>query len=203
MSSVAPLQPLLTLVLASLVVMGSPGPSTLSALAVSASFGPRRAIAYVGGLMAGAAVVLVAVATGVVAMLLSLPALANTLAYASAGYLLYLSFRIATAAPIVKHAADTSPPSFAAGLALAVANAKAWFGIAAVFAASTLVDGAGVTDAVLKVVVLTIMIVAIHLGWLFAGAALAGFLRDPKVSRIANVVFAVILAATAIAPLLR
>jgi len=44
---------LLTLILAALVVMGSPGPSTMSVTAVGAAFGFRRALAYLAGLVLG------------------------------------------------------------------------------------------------------------------------------------------------------
>ena len=203
MSTSQSLQPLLTLVLASAVVMGSPGPSTMSALAVSAAFGLRRSMVYVLGLMLGTAAVLLAVASGVIAMLLSLPALGNVLIYASAVYILYLAWRIASAPPLEDQPADVPSPSFAPGFLLALANPKAWFAIAAVFTASTLVAGSGAIDAALKIVVLAIMIVIIHLGWVFAGASLSRFLRDPLISRIANVAFAVVLAATAVLPLLR
>ena len=197
------LQPWLTLILASTVVMGSPGPSTMSALAVSAAFGLRRSMVYVLGLMLGTGAVLIAVATGVVAMLLSQPALGRVLIYASAAYVLYLAWQIAVAPPLEDQPADVPSPSFAPGFVLALANPKAWFAIAAVFTASTLVAGSSALNAALKVAVLSIMIIAIHLAWVFAGASLSRFLRDPVISRIANITFAVVLAATAILPLLR
>lgn len=197
------LQPLLTLILASTVVMGSPGPSTMSALAVSAAFGFRRSMVYVVGLMLGTGAVLVAVGTGLIAMLLSLPALGHVLIYASTLYILYLAWQIATAPPLQDQPADVPSPSFTPGFVLAVANPKAWFAIAAVFTASTLVNSSSALDAGLKVAVLAGMIVVIHLAWVFAGASLSRFLRDPVISRIANVVFALVLVATAVVPLLR
>lgn len=197
------LQPLLTLILASTVVMGSPGPSTMSALAVSAAFGFRRSMVYVVGLMLGTGAVLVAVATGLIAMLLSLPALGHVLIYASTLYILYLAWQIANAPPLEDQPADVPSPSFTPGFVLAVANPKAWFAIAAVFTASTLVNSSSALDAGLKVAVLAGMIVVIHLAWVFAGASLSRFLRDPVISRIANVVFALVLVATAVVPLLR
>ncbi len=198
-----PLQPLLTLILASAVVMGSPGPSTMSALAVSAAFGLRRSLVYVLGLMIGTSAVLVAVATGLIAMLLSLPALGHVLIYASAVYILYLAWQIATAPPLEDQPADVPSPSFTPGFVLAIANPKAWFAIAAVFTASTLVAGSNALDALLKVAILAAMIVVIHFAWVLAGASLSRSLRDPMISRVANVVFAVVLAATAVLPLLR
>jgi threonine/homoserine/homoserine lactone efflux protein len=47
------------------------------------------------------------------------------------------------------------------------------------------------------------MIVIIHLGWLLGGASLSGLLRDPLRSRIANVLFALILAGTTVLALIR
>jgi len=202
MSAFDSMQPLLTLILASAVVMGSPGPSTMSALAVSAAFGLRRSMVYVLGLMLGTTAVLLAVATGLIAMLLSLPALGRVLIYASAAYILYLAWQIATAPPLEDQPADVPSPSFTPGFVLAIANPKAWFAIAAVFTASTLAAGSSALDALLKVAVLAAMIVVIHLAWVFAGATLSRYLRNPVISRIANIVFAVVLAATAILPLL-
>ena len=87
---------LLSLIVASLVVMGSPGPSTVSVTAVGAAFGLRRSIAYLSGLVAGTVAVLLAVAAGVVSVLLAVPQLAPALLVASAAYILYLAYRIAT-----------------------------------------------------------------------------------------------------------
>ena len=52
---------LLSLIVASLIVMGSPGPSTISVTAVGAAFGLRRSLGHLAGLIAGTLVVLVAV----------------------------------------------------------------------------------------------------------------------------------------------
>ena len=197
------LQSLATLILASAVVMGSPGPSTMSALAVSAAFGFLRSMRYVSGLIVGTTTVLIGISAGVVAVLLSQPAVARVFVYASAAYILYLALQIARAPPLTEHASDVPAPSFFPGYILAVANPKAWFAIAAVFAGSTLVEGSRSSDGLAKVIVLAAMIVIIHVGWVLAGSSLARMLRDPVASRVANIVFAVILAVTAILPLLR
>lgn len=51
-------------------------------------------------------------------------------------------------------------------------------------------------DAGLKLAVLALMIVAIHVLWLLAGAAFARFLRKPLASRIINLTFAATLVLT-------
>jgi len=51
-------------------------------------------------------------------------------------------------------------------------------------------------DAALKIAVLLAIIVAVNAAWLFAGAALTRFFRDPRTNRIVNVTFAVLLLAS-------
>ena len=202
-SSPGPWQSLLTLVLEALVVMGSPGPSTMAVTATGAAFGLRRSRALVSGAIAGTLAVLLAVATGVLTLLVAIPGLGTGLALASAIYILYLALKIATAPPLARQNAGGAAPSFAAGLLLGVANPKAWLAIAAVFTGSTLVEAAGALDALLKVIVLALMIVVIHLSWLLGGVSLSGLLGDPLRSRIVNILFGLILAATAMLPLIR
>ena len=194
---------LASLILAATVVMGSPGPSTMSATAIGAAFGFRRSLAYLLGLILGTTAVLLAVAAGVIAMLLSLPGLAPVLLIASSAYILYLAYRIATAAPLSREDRPAKAPSFAGGFLLAVANPKAYLAIAAVFAGARLGFERSVTEAVVKIAVLTIMIVIIHFVWLMAGVSLSRLLHSPTGSRIVNLLFAAILIATTIMTLLR
>lgn len=183
---------LLSLLMASAIVMGSPGPSTVSATAVGASFGLRRALAYVTGLVLGTVAVLLVVAAGVLGLLMSVPGAAPVLTVVSAAYILYLAYRIATAPPLSRQDPATAVPAFAAGFALAIANPKAYLAISAVVAV------APELAPTLKISALVGMIVLIHALWLLAGASLSRLLQDPVASRIANVVLAVALLASAI-----
>jgi threonine/homoserine/homoserine lactone efflux protein len=191
-------RPLLALVLASLVVMGSPGPSTISVTAAGAAFGFRRSLPYASGLIVGTTVVLLAVALGVVALLFSVPHGAAVLMRLASAYLLYLAFRIATAPPLASLGADLRPPGFPGGFLLAIANPKAYLAIAAVFAGTTL-GGETPMNALVKIVCLAGMIVIIHVTWLLAGVALSRLLQAPLPSRVVNLALAATLAAIAVA----
>ncbi|MBN8941812.1 MAG: LysE family transporter [Rhizobiales bacterium] len=195
----APWRPVMALILASVVIMGSPGPSTVSATAMGAAFGIRRSLYYVGGLVLGTIAVLLAVSMGVVALILSMPRAASALTIVSAAYILYLAFKIATAPPLESQGKDVAGPAFAGGFLLAIANPKAYLAIAAVFAGTTLLAERPGLDATLKVALLSGMIVIIHLFWLIAGASLSRVLRDPTSSRVINVALAVILVAMTLA----
>jgi threonine/homoserine/homoserine lactone efflux protein len=186
-------RPLAALILASAAVMGSPGPSTMSVTAVGAAFGLRRSLDYLWGLILGTSAVLIAVATGLFTLLLSVPRLAPLLLAASGAYILYLAYKIAAAPPLSKTDRRTTAPSFAAGFLLALANPKAYVAIAAVFASTDLPVGPPAAAALLKTAVLALMIVAIHLAWLLAGSSFSRIFHDPVSSRIANILFAVTL----------
>lgn len=193
---------ILPLILSALAIMGSPGPSTISLTAVTATFGARRALPYFAGLVIGTTLVLVAVAAGVTVAILAVPYTAAILSVAASIYILYLAWQIATAPPLGSaYVVAGNPPPAWGGVILGVANPKAWVAIGAVFAAYRVaVDQTA--DAILKTAILTVLIVAIHAAWLGAGALFAEFLRDPVRSRIANIAMAILLVVTAVGALI-
>jgi threonine/homoserine/homoserine lactone efflux protein len=190
------------LVLTALAIMGSPGPATISLTAAGSAYGVRRSLGYLVGIIVGTALVLVAVATGITAALLALPGVRPLLLAASAAYVLWLAYHIATAPPLAASTDGASAPALAGGALLGVANPKAWVAIAAVFASARLASGAA-EDAAAKVAVLALMIVVINATWLVAGASLAPLLRDPRRARTVNVSLAVVLVAATAAALIR
>jgi threonine/homoserine/homoserine lactone efflux protein len=184
-----------------LAIMGSPGPATISLTALGSAYGVRRSLPYLAGIVAGTIVVLLAVATGITATLLALPALRVALIAVSAAYILWLAYHIATAPPLQGRTAGSDAPSLAGGALLGIANPKAWVAIAAVFASAELASSA-TADAAAKIALLSVTIVVINAAWLVAGASLAPLLSDPRRGRIVNVALAVALvAATALAVL--
>lgn len=189
------------LLLTALAIMGSPGPATISLTAVGSAYGVRRSLAYLAGIIVGTTIVLVAVATGITATLLAVPALRSVLIAVSAAYILWLAYHVATAPPLAAQTAASDAPSLAGGALLGVANPKAWVAIAAVFAGARLADTA-TTDAAAKIAVLSVMIILINAIWLIAGASLAPVLRDPRRARVVNIALAAALVgATALAVL--
>ena len=189
------------LLLISLAIMGSPGPATVSLVATGSAYGRQRSLPYLIGIIAGTTIVLLAVATGITAALLAIPAIAAVLTVMAVVYILVLAYQIATAPPLKEQTAATSAPSLVGGLLLGIANPKAWIAIAAVFASTRLADVATV-DAASKIGLLTAMIILICATWLVAGTSLAPLLRDPRRARVVNVGLAIsVIVATAFAVL--
>lgn len=187
---------LVLLWLAALPLMGSPGPATLSTAAVGAGFGAPRGLPWLAGICAGTATVLLLIASGVTAVVLAIPALKVAITLMAAAYILYLAWRIATAPPLSKQAAEAKPPAFAGAYLLAVANPKAFAALGAVFSGNTVVAGDALLDAAVKFTALAPLIVLINGTWLIFGSIISSALHDPKIARIVNIVFAGLLVAS-------
>ena len=188
-----------TLVLISLAIMGSPGPATISLVAAGSVRGVRRSFPYLFGIIVGTTLVLAAVATGITAALLAVPAIASVLTWISVAYILWLAYHIATAPPLSKLTGASNAFSLMGGAILGIANPKAWVAIAAVFASVHLAD-APTDDTAAKIVVLTVTIIVICAAWLVTGRSIAPLLRDPRRARLVNAALAVgLVSATALA----
>ncbi len=181
---------LLLLYAAALPLMGSPGPATLSLAGFGAAFGFRRSGRYLSGIILGTCFVLILIATGVTGLILAVPALVVAITAVAAFYILYLAFRIATAPPISRVDNGTQRPSFLNGLLLAVSNPKAFAAIGAVFASRQILTDSDLLDAGVKVLALSMVVVAVNVGWLAFGTGLSSILTHPTASRIANLTFA-------------
>src|SRR5437899_10410515 len=79
--------------------MGSPGPATISLVAAGSVRGVRRSFPYLFGTIVGTTLVLVAVASGITAALLAVPAIGSDIIWISAGYILWHSYYLHTEPP--------------------------------------------------------------------------------------------------------
>ena len=183
-------------VVAGLALAGSPGPNTLSLAATGAAFGARRGIGYLIGLVAGMVLVMAVTASGLVGMLLAVPGATPVIVTLAAFYFVYLAFRIATAPPLVDGNGDREAPAFIGGLFLSLVNPKGYAAMAALFSGFVLLRDDLFLDVAVKIAVLTFVIIAVNIAWLFAGAALTRFFREPRLNRIINVGFAILLLAS-------
>lgn len=173
-----------------LVLVGSPGPNTLSVAAVGAAFGQRRGLRYLAGLTLGMLGVIMAVGTGLSALVLTLPGIAPIVTGLAIVYFLWLAWRIASAPPMARAAPHRNPPHWSEGTLLSLVNPKAYAAMAAVFSGFTLVIDAPFQDALTKAALLMVTILAVNLCWLFAGSALTRLVRSPAAGRAVNIGFA-------------
>lgn len=187
---------LLAFALTGFALAGSPGPATLSLAATGAAFGVRRGLGYMAGIVIGMAAVMGIAATGVVSLVLAVPGAPPVVAVLAAAYFVYLALRIAAAPPLAGRTEGQRPPSFGGGLFLSLVNPKGYAAMAALFSGFTLVRERLALDAAVKAAVLAAIITAVDIAWLFAGAALTRFFREPRINRAINLAFAALLLAS-------
>lgn len=190
------LEDLVLLYMLAIPLMASPGPAVLSMAAMGAAYGIRRSFVYLTGIVVGTWTVLIMIATGVTAIILSQPALVTGLSVMAGGYILYLAYRIATA-PVIRTEQDASKrPSFLPGFMLAATNPKAYAAIGSLYAGTVLVENAPGLDAAFKVGALGVMVVIANTVWLLFGSVFSRILTNPKIARVVNFLFAASLVAS-------
>jgi threonine/homoserine/homoserine lactone efflux protein len=129
---------------------------------------------------------------------MAVPGMTPVVMVLAAAYFLYLAWRIAMAPPLADDHGQRRVPTFFAGLALSLVNPKGYAAMAALYSGFVLVPDRLGADIAVKMSVLTVIIVAVNVAWLLAGAGLTRFFREPRSNRLINVAFAVLLVASVV-----
>ena len=88
---------MLTFAISVFLLIVTPGPGVLSTAGFGAAYGFKKSLSYVFGLFLGTNLVFLAVASGLIAVLFSIPSLRIFLLILSTCYLFYLASKIALA----------------------------------------------------------------------------------------------------------
>ena len=118
---------LLGLTVFALVSSLTPGPNNLMLMASGANFGFRRSIPHMLGVSLGFTLMVLLVGIGLVQVFEAFPVSYSLLKVVSLAYLLYLAWKIATAAPASSGADKTGTPmTFIQAALFQWVNPKAW-----------------------------------------------------------------------------
>lgn len=173
----------------------TPGPNNLMLMASGANFGYLRTIPHMAGVVVGFMVMLLLVGFGLIRIFDTLPTSYVVLKVVSVVYLLYLAWRIATAAaPEEASAQNGKPFTFVQALLFQWVNPKAWtIGLTAITVyAPTRSIGA---ILILMIVFSTVTIPSISL-WTLIGQQLRSLLTNKLRLRVFNGVMAALLIAS-------
>ncbi len=188
---------LYALILFAVVATATPGGATTLATASGARFGLRRSVPLLLGIAVGLASLAAAAASGLAALMQSLPILEFALRVAGSSYLLWLAYRIGSAgAPRMDDSESKAPIGFAAGVLLLLLNPKGWamaFGAAASFAA---LASSPLDLALIMATTFGVAAIASLSLWCVGGAILARALRTERQWRFLNISLGTILAAS-------
>ena len=172
----------------------TPGPSNLILTSTGASVGLLRGLPCLGGVVIGMGLMMFLVAFGLGNVVLASPGLILLLKWGGIGFLLWLSWKIATAGHS-NATTDKQPLGFWGAAAFQWINPKSW--LVSVSAVSTYlhpVAGTAFSQALGFGLLFLLAALPSCFIWLAFGASLQRFLSTKRAARIFNIAMGILLA---------
>lgn len=169
----------------------TPGPNNLMLMASGANFGFRRTVPHMLGIAGGVSFMALLVGLGLMALFDAVPALNHVLKIVSVLYLLWLAWKIATAAPVAEQDARSRPMTLLQAAAFQWVNPKAW---AMCLSAVTIYapDRSLLSVAVVAGAFAVVSLPAISV-WAWLGTVIRQWLSSPRRLRTFNLGMAALL----------
>ncbi|SMX37873.1 LysE family translocator [Octadecabacter ascidiaceicola] len=190
----------LTLITFAFVGTVTPGPNNAMLMASGANFGLRRTIPHMMGITLGFPIMIVLVGFGLMQIFDAFPVVDRTLKVVSIAYLLWLAYKIATAAPKLPDVPKTGgkPLTFLQASAFQWVNPKAWS--MAGYAITRFATDADGARSLLAVGIVSFAFFAVSFPsvtvWTTLGQQMRRFLTSPARLRTFNIIMALLLVAT-------
>ena len=183
--------------LAFMVVMYfTPGPNNIMLLASGLTYGFRRTIPHILGIVLGFAFMVGAVGLGLGTVFLAYPILQTILKYSGAAYLIYLAVVIAMSGPTKPGEKDgRGPMTFWGAAMFQWINAKGW-----VIVIGTITAYAAIAQFPLNIAIQTLISLLVGtvstVVWALFGTALRPVLTSERLVRAFNILMAILLLAS-------
>ncbi len=177
----------------------SPGPVNIIATGAGANFGFRRALPHVFGATVAYTLIVLLAGIGLNGLLNAYPQIISALQYIGGAFLLYMSFKIATASTLAEQQETTKrPPSFLEGALSQGLNPKAWLvsmsGVSLFVAANT--------PATLYLLIFCLISFIVCLigvsSWAAIGHLIRTFLQNKRHQLLFNVAMGLLLSSTVV-----
>jgi threonine/homoserine/homoserine lactone efflux protein len=173
----------------------TPGPNNLMMMASGATFGLKRTVPHMAGVVLGFGAMTLAVGLGLAKVLEASPVLFAVLRWAAAAYILYIAWRMVTAKGPGVAVTGERPMSFLGAVAFQWINPKAWvMALAAVTAYAE--RGRFLVDVILIAVVFMIVTAPCAVTWTGFGAGIRRWFRKPGHLKAFNWTMAALLVAS-------
>ena len=177
---------MLTFAITVFLLIVTPGPGVLSTAGFGAAYGYKKSLRYVFGLFLGTNLVFLAVATGLIAILLSIPSLRIFLLILSTFYLFFLASKIALAGSNIAFIKAKSPPGIISGVLLQAINPKAYVVNTTLVSGFAFYQSSFAIELVIKFFIMNSIWIPLHLLWLYVGTVLHELNLSIKNQRIIN-----------------
>ena len=178
------------------VMYFTPGPNNIMLLASGLTYGFRRTIPHIAGIVIGFAFMVGAVGLGLGTVFLAYPILQSILKYAGAAYLIYLAVVIAFSGPTKPGEGDgRGPMTFWGAAMFQWINAKGWVIVIGTITAYAAIAQFPINIAIQTVISLLVGTVSTA-AWAFFGTALRPVLTSERLVRAFNILMAILLLAS-------
>ena len=177
---------MLTFAISVFLLIITPGPGVLSTAGFGAAYGFKQSLRYVFGLFLGTNLVFLAVASGLIAVLLSIPSLRIFLLFVSTCYLFYLASKIALAGSNIAFIKAKAPPGITSGVLLQSINPKAYVVNTTFVSGFAFYQSNVAIELIIKFFIINASWIPLHLVWLYAGTVLHDLNLSNKNQRIIN-----------------
>lgn len=167
-----------------LLMVATPGPANLLAMAAGAHWGFRACLPFIIGLTCGKLALNIMMALGLGALLAAAPAAKSVLQALSGIYLLWLAWRIAGTRLERKKAEDAAAPGFFSGMAVHPLNPKAWAMLTAAYAQFGNPDGSWLLQSAVIILTFFAVQMVVHPLWCYGGMRLAALLGGTVWERV-------------------
>jgi threonine/homoserine/homoserine lactone efflux protein len=177
------------------VMFFTPGPNNIMVMSSGLTYGFRRTVPHIAGVVIGFAFMVGAVGLGFGTIFVAFPVLQVFLKYAGAAYLVYLAVMIAMSGAPKPGEAGRKPLTFWQGAMFQWVNVKGWVAIIGTITAYAAIASFPL-NIVIQVLVFLAMGTASIVTWTLFGSALRPVLTSQRAIRIFNVAMAVLLLAS-------
>ncbi len=185
---------LLALLAFAFVGVMTPGPNNLMLLASGANYGLKRTLPHMAGIALGVPVMAIVLGLGAAEVFTRWPALHTILQALCTLFLLYLAWKVATAAAPGEAEASGRPLTFLEAAAFQWVNPKAW---TIALTAIALYAGSGALTEVLAVALAFVACSLVSTTtWTLLGGRIRGWLQRPGRLRAFNLTMATLLVAS-------
>ncbi|MBR0810861.1 MULTISPECIES: LysE family translocator [Bradyrhizobium] len=179
-----------------IVMYFTPGPNNIMLLSSGLTYGFRRTIPHIVGIVLGFAFMVAAVGLGLGSVFLAYPILQTILKYAGAAYLIYLAAVIAMSGPTKPGEEDgRGPMTFWGAAMFQWINAKGW-----VIVIGTITAYAAIAQFPLNIAIQTLISLLVGtvstVVWALFGTALRPILTSERLVRAFNILMAILLLAS-------
>jgi len=184
------LEAITSLLIATTLLLGSPGPVPLALAASSGAFGVRQSIPFLIGVLSGLAVAISLGSAGILALFAAYPGSRLVVGILGALYICYVAFKIASA-PILsaQEKRDGLAPTFRDGFMLNLLNPKAYAAFVALFSKFMLPLSSDLTSAAATALVIFCVAIAVDGVWLALGKVLTPVFESANYGRPIRVGF--------------